>query len=223
MENQNSWDLHWANESNRAYWVEPDKTVVEMVGKLDRSIIRNVLDLGCGTGRHTLFLAQAGFEVSAVDSSPEALSILGKQINEKGIRVNVLQGDYFDDLFAGDSFDFVLAYNVIYHGSRDSFRNTIRLIRRWLKPGGWFFFTCPTRQDDKFGNGEQVAPNTFKPLNSIHPGDIHYFAGELEIQDILEGFEIVSQYLDAHFWNNHGNKQFNSYRQILARKTGKSL
>jgi hypothetical protein len=67
------------------------------------------------------------------------------------------------------------------------------LIHKWLKPAGLFFFTCPTRSDDKFGNGERIAPNVYKPLNSVHPGDIHYFAEEADILDFLTEFRDISK------------------------------
>jgi methylase of polypeptide subunit release factors len=36
---------------------------------------KKILDLGCGTGRHSLFLAEQGFEVYATDMSPTAVKI----------------------------------------------------------------------------------------------------------------------------------------------------
>ncbi len=43
---------------------------------------RQVLDLGCGTGRHCLALAQAGFEMTGMDSNPEMLRVAEELIAE---------------------------------------------------------------------------------------------------------------------------------------------
>jgi tellurite methyltransferase len=214
----NTWDSYWEKESNRNYWLEPDAAVVSLVNNLNLAAVEKVLDLGCGLGRHSLYLTKAGFEVTAVDSSAEALSVLAKNASEGGYRINVIRGDYSQDLFVNECFDFVLAYNVLYHGFRDDFQKAISLIHQWLRPAGLLLFTCPTRRDERFGNGEQSAPNTYRPLNSVHPGDIHYFADEADIADFLRGFKDISKTVDEHYWNNNGKIQFNSYWQVFARK-----
>lgn len=212
------WDSYWERETNHDYWLQPDKAVIELVDHFDRIRMRDALDLGCGVGRHTLPLVDAGFNVTAVDSSSRAISILQNRAREKGLIVNAVQGDYSDDLFPEESFDFILAFNVLYHGYRKDFQNAVCLIHKWLRPDGLFFFTCPTRRDDKFGSGGELAPNTFRPLNSIHPGDIHYFADEGDIKNFLSGFNEISRKVNEHYWDNDGVRQFSSYWQVVARK-----
>ena len=211
-----NWNVYWGNEANRSYWLKPDKAVVDLLKKVDRSRIKSVLDLGCGIGRHALLFAKAGFAVTAVDSSNEALSVLRSQVNKEGIRMKIIEGNYSQDIFPQESFDFIISYNVLYHGYRTDFQEAVRLIHRWLKPGGLFFLTCPTRRDDKYGSGDQVAPNTYRPLNSVHPGDIHYFSDEADILDLLREFKQISKDVYEHYWDNNGIRQFSSYWQILA-------
>ncbi len=214
----NNWNAYWQIESNRSYWLKPDNVVIELIEKLDKSIVRDVLDLGCGIGRHTLFLAECGFNVTALDSSSEAIGILKQQSVEKELNITIISGDYSNDLFQEESFDLVLSYNVLYHADRNRFKDAISLIHKWLKPGGLLFFTCPTRRDGKYGNGAQVSPDAFKPLNSIHPGDIHYFSDEADIEDFLCRYSEISKTVYEHYWDNKGINQFSSYWQILARK-----
>ena len=218
MPAESNWDSHWVEESKRSFWHEPDRAVINLKNSLDKSEIRDVLDLGCGIGRHALLFAESGFNVTAVDYSQKALNILKQKAIEKNLHIKTIEDSYSEDLFPEESFDLILAYNVIYHGNRDAFKDAIRLVYKWLRPGGLFFFTCPTRRDDKYGNGEEVAPNTYRPLNSIHPGDIHYFTGEEDIADFLNDFNSFSQNVYEHYWDNKGNKQFSSHWQILANK-----
>jgi tellurite methyltransferase len=218
MKMGNSWDLYWTSDTNRTYWFEPDNDVVDLVGKLDKSKIMDVLDLGCGIGRHSLYLAGQGFSVTALDYSSIALTVLRQQMIERRVRIEIVKGDYLHNMFSAGSFDFALAYNVIYHGGKDDFRVAIGLISEWLRPGGLFFFTCPTRKDAKYGNGEMIASNTFRPLNSIHPGDVHYFADETDFTDFLHGFHTVSTNIYEHYWDNNGVTQLSSYWRVLAVK-----
>jgi SAM-dependent methyltransferase len=214
-----NWNDYWKNESNRDYWTQPDKAVVSLLEKTDKTKITKVLDLGCGIGRHALLFAKAGFSVTALDSSAEALAVLKQKTQEGGVRLKITQGDYAQpNLFPRNYFDLVISFNVIYHGYRKNFEAAVYQALNWLKPGGQFFFTCPTRRDGKFGSGEKVAPNTFKSLNSIHPGDIHYFSDEADIRDLTRDFTRVTKSMKEHHWDNNGVKQFSSYWEVLAGK-----
>jgi tellurite methyltransferase len=213
-----SWDSYWGGDSNLDYWLEPDQAVIGLTKQLDRSRVKDVLDMGCGVGRHTLWFARAGFGVAAADISDSALAVLRKRVGEDK-RVRVVKGAYSEDLFPADSFDLTLAWNVLYHGRREDIKKATGLIHKWLRPNGLLFFTCPTRRDAKYGSGEEVAPNTFRSLNSVHPGDVHYFADEGDIRDFLVGFNLISEETDEHYWDNKGSRQFSSYWLIQARKS----
>lgn len=63
-----------------------------------------VLDIGCGAGRHSLYLQQKGFEVTGIDNSPGAIEVC----KLRGLK-NALVSSLADvDRFAPDSFDTIL-------------------------------------------------------------------------------------------------------------------
>lgn len=215
---RSNWDSHWGEESLRRYWQEPAGEIIRLRDSLDRQTIRDVLDLGCGIGRHAILFAESGFTVTAVDDSQNALDILREKASERQVTITCIKGSYTEDIISDNSFDFVIAYNVLYHGYKEDFDRSIQIVYRYLRPGGVFFFTCPTRQDDKYGNGEKVAENTYKSLNSVHPGDIHYFADEDDIAYFLREFPGYAVDREEHNWNNEGTRQFSSSWHILANK-----
>lgn len=218
MKEVSDWDSHWKDESQNSYWQKPSATVVLLLEMLDRNIQPDVLDLGCGIGRHSLLFAGAGFNVTAVDYAPDALDVLRQEAAERNLPVTVIEAEYTEDIFPGSSFDAVIAYNVLYHGRRESMKKAIQLAHKYLKPGGVFFFTCPARRDAKFGNGEEVAENTWKSMNGVIPGDTHYFADEADLADLLREFTRYSADIDEHWWDNNGIEQFSSYWQVTAVK-----
>ena len=59
---------------------EPTWGVQRFAAFLKGKGLRRVLDLGCGAGRHVLFLAREGFEVHGLDSSREALRITQERL-----------------------------------------------------------------------------------------------------------------------------------------------
>ena len=52
------------------------------------------LELGCGTGTNTVWLAQHGFDCTGVDLSPRAIARARQRADEAGVQVNFLEADY---------------------------------------------------------------------------------------------------------------------------------
>src|SRR5215204_5545757 len=102
-----------------------------------------VLELGCGTGRLTLPLAQAGHEVMGIDLSPAMLASarakLAAQPQAVRDRVTLLEGDVRRlELAIEPSFDLVAApFRVLQHfAAIDDQLDVLAGARRCLRPGG---------------------------------------------------------------------------------------
>jgi malonyl-CoA O-methyltransferase len=92
----------------------------------------NVLDLGCGTGRHALWLAAAGAKVTAIDFSEGMLAEARRKPGAESIRF--FCHDVHEPLPFGAEFDVVVSGLVLEH-IRD-LGPFFGGIRRVLKPGG---------------------------------------------------------------------------------------
>lgn len=94
-----------------------------------------VLEIGCGTGRHTLRLAQAGNRVTGIDLSPGMLAQARTKLT--GYPVTLIQGDIMAGIdIPGGPFDAALTALVIEHlGDLTGF---FTQIHGQLKPGGEF-------------------------------------------------------------------------------------
>src|ERR671924_1433798 len=55
------WDKRWQIPEQRTRWLEPDPLVRSLVPLLRARGFARVLDLGCGIGRHAIYLASEGF------------------------------------------------------------------------------------------------------------------------------------------------------------------
>lgn len=214
----NIWDAYWGNEDHHDWWKQPVREVLEFIKTQSPAQRPDVLDLGCGIGRHAIAFAKAGFCVTATDASETAIAQLNEWANELALSIRTKTCDVLDDSFPAGTFDIVLSNNVIYHGYRYQFAQAIEHVWRLLKSTGLFCFTCPTRQDEKYGHGEQVAAHTFLCTKSITPGDIHYFADEADLDELLAGFKALSRKKEEGYWNNEGVQQFYSNWQILVKK-----
>lgn len=106
------------------------------------------LDLACGAGRHAIYLAENGWQVTAVDSSSVGIELLRKRERERDLsidaRVEDLEKDEFD--WPPDAYDLICD---LYYLQVDLFPK----IRRSLKPGGLLVAAIHLAEHDPSSEG----------------------------------------------------------------------
>jgi 2-polyprenyl-3-methyl-5-hydroxy-6-metoxy-1,4-benzoquinol methylase len=155
------WDRRWRDDAGRSDWLKPEVDVAAAIEMLRAREARDALDLGCGVGRHALALAEAGFAVAALDGSDSGIAYLQASAARHGLTVDAQSGLMTELPFDDGSFDFVLAWNVIYHGDPAIVDRCVAEIWRVLRPGGLYQGTMLSKRNGNFGVGREVAPDTF--------------------------------------------------------------
>jgi len=183
----------WNNIFRRGVFTDekPDPDVVKLVQLMRRKNFRRILDLGCGAGRHLVFLGDKGFEVYGIDISEVALKIAKKRLTDKGISCELKRGStkYID--YPNEFFDAVLCINVIYHNTLDDIKKSISEIYRVLKRGGWLFITFISKRTWKYGIGKKIGKDTFIQDEFPEKGVVHYYSDEKDVKEFLKMFKII--------------------------------
>jgi tellurite methyltransferase len=213
------WEDYWRGGEDHSWWKRPAPEVEEFIASQSPSERRDVLDLGCGLGRHAIAFALAGFSVTASDISAGAISHVSGWAKDLSLDIRLVVCDALSDLLPENGFDIVLSYNVLYHGYRHDLFAAIDHVRKLVRRGGLFYFTCPSRDDGKYGFGREVAPHTFMCDKSVVSGDIHYFADEVDLDKMLPGFHQIRRDKREGYWDNKGARQFFSTWHMLLEKT----
>jgi cyclopropane fatty-acyl-phospholipid synthase-like methyltransferase len=65
------------------------------------------LEIGCGTGTNSIWLAQQGFEVTGMDISPNAIAKARAKVAEAGVNCNLFAGDFLADQVPGAPYGFI--------------------------------------------------------------------------------------------------------------------
>lgn len=169
----------------------PLPIVVEYTEDLLNTGARMVLDLGCGPGRHSLYMASKGLEVVGLDVSETALSYLAGQMAKASTdKIVIVKHEMSSLPFLEGYFDAVVSTNVIHHGTIREIEKTISEIFRVLKSRGSALVTMASTGDYKFGNGTRLEENTFVCAEGDERGLTHHFFTRNELESCLKGFQI---------------------------------
>ncbi len=186
------WELAW----REGRWQELSPAlpiVVDYAEYLVKTHTRKVLDLGCGLGRHLLYLASKGFEVVGLDVSETALTVCADRVSKAGVTNVVLVRHEMSKLpFISDYFDSVLSTNVIHHGPVEEVKATIDEIYRILKSHGSSLITVASDSDYRNHTGKRLEENTYVFTEGDEVGITHHFFDREELAESFRKFEIIS-------------------------------
>lgn len=100
------WDQRYRDHP----WpTDPDESLVELVAPLASG---SALDLGCGTGRNSLWLARQGWRVTGVDGSLVGLEKAHELALESGVELTLVVDDLINYRPEPLSFDLVVMANI---------------------------------------------------------------------------------------------------------------
>jgi SAM-dependent methyltransferase len=156
-----------------------------------RAGAQDVLELGAGQGRDTLFLAERGFNVHALDYATSGLATIRAKAAAAVLdeRVQATLFDVRQPLpFANHSFDACFSHMLYCMAFTELELSTLNAeVKRVLRPGGINVFTARTTSDPDFGKGEHRGEHLYELGGFV----VHFFDRDL-IKRLADGFEIVA-------------------------------
>lgn len=153
-----------------------------------KSIQGTLLDIGCGSGKNSIFFAKQGFSVKGTDFSNSALKLAKKNAKERNSAVKFKLADVIEDDFK-EQFDVVLDCGCLHHIRKKYWRKYLKNILVSIKQGGYFYL---------HGFGDNSHKLGFAPKNRnwhIKKGHYTHFFSDKEIKELFyPHFKIIKKY-----------------------------
>jgi SAM-dependent methyltransferase len=178
-------DIIWRHFQNRHPEVFARATartdyLIKEVSRKMRMTVPRVLNIGAGNGYLEQRAMGLGWEISSLDPDPGPVN----RLLEKGI--TAYQG-YMEKMpFANDSFDVVVASEVLEHLNDRQLQDGLGEVMRVLRKGGWFIGTVPHNED--LALNEVVCP---------HCGEVFHRWGHQRSFDLMTLQKALSPYFNA--------------------------
>jgi ubiquinone/menaquinone biosynthesis C-methylase UbiE len=221
MVDSKAWN--WKEETS-LIWLKPSEESYFIANHWIEKGYKNILDFGCGLGRHSIFFAKQGFNVSAFDLSQEGINHLEKWSKNEKLVIDLTVADMHNLPYKDNSFDCIFAYHVISHTDTKGMHKILSEISRILKPNGEIYLTLCSKETWSFKDAgfPIVDENTIiKTDEGPEKGIPHFY---VTLQDILKLFsnfriERIRHTDDCYF---AGKEQNSKHYFILAKHTAKA-
>lgn len=176
----------------------PHEDMPKIVSIFKKYGVKRILDLGCGSGRHTIYLSSQGFDVWGIDISEEACKITKSQLPSTDTKI--VCGSIYKRLpYEDNFFDAVISIQTLHHANIGDIQKAIREIERVLKPRGLVFVTVRKRiQKRKRLPFQELEPRVYIPIEGKEKGLIHYLFNKKLLRKEFRDFKIHDIWVDSH-------------------------
>ena len=185
---------YWENNflsKPEMFGLEPSKAAINTLKTFKEENIKNVVELGAGLGRDTLFFAKNSINVEALDYSPAAIKIINKKAEENKLSSSISTKIFdvrkklpFEDNSIEACFSHMLYCMAL---STSDLKNLNNEVLRILKPDGINIYTVRHIGDDDYKNGIHIGENLYE-----NDGFIVHFFSEEKVKKISDGFDIIN-------------------------------
>ena len=110
-------------------WKTPHEKFGPLAAAMQERGMQRVLDLGCGGGRHLVFLVGQGFEMYGTDIDPHGLARARNWLEQEGLSAHLAVADMDDLPSPSGFFDAVVSTYVIHHNVVEGIVRTVAGVR----------------------------------------------------------------------------------------------
>ena len=183
------WEKNFLNKPEM-FGLEPSLAAAKALETFKEKNIKNIIELGAGLGRDTIFFAENSLKVNVLDYSPSAVKIINDK-SKKNNLLNFISAKVFDIRkklpFKDGSIDGCFSHMLYCMAlSMSELENLNKEIHRILKPGGINIYTVRHTEDGDYKNGTHIGEDLYE-----NDGFIVHFFSEEKVKKLSKGFRIL--------------------------------
>ena len=184
------WETNYTNKP-KMFGLTPSFAAEKALKVFKKKNISNIVELGAGLGRDTVFFAKNNIKVEALDYSPTAIRTIQEKIKDNNL-FDLISAKYFDlrnklpfkDNSINGIFSHMLYCMALTNSEVKKLNNEIL---RVLKPGGINIYTVRNLNDGDYKKGIHMGEEMYE-----NDGFIINFFSEKKVKSLLKGFENLS-------------------------------
>ena len=182
------------------FGLEPSIAAKKALKIFKEKKFKNILELGAGLGRDSIFFAENFLNIKALDYSQVGLDVINKKVKFKNLsdRIKTTVHDVRKKLpFEDNSLDGCYSHMLYCMAlTEDELHNLNEEIRRVLKPNGINIFTVRNFKDGDFKKGIHRGEDLYENDKYI----VHFFSKE-KLNSFLKGFKnlVLDEFEEGSF------------------------
>ncbi len=184
------WEKNFSNKPEM-FGLEPSISAKKALNFFKEKKINNIIELGAGLGRDSIFFAKNNLKIQALDYSSSGIEIINHKIKRDNLS-NYISTKLFDVReklpFKDNSID--ACYSHMLYCMALTIADLQKLnneIHRILKPNGLNIYTVRHTNDGDYKNGKHIGEDLYENDGFI----VHYFSEE-KVNSLLNGFKNIT-------------------------------
>jgi len=186
----NYWEANFSKKP-LMFGLTPSVAALSALKKFEEDNINEIVELGAGLGRDTVFFAKNKIKVEALDYSSTAIKIIEKNAKDNNLSklVSTKHFDVRDKLpYKDNSINGIFSHMLYCMAlSNSDIKKLNNEILRVLKPGGINIYSARNTNDGDYKKGIHRGEDMYE-----NDGFIINFFSEKKISSLLKGFDNLS-------------------------------
>ena len=184
------WEKNFSNKPEM-FGLEPSIPAKKALNFFKEKKINNIIELGAGLGRDSIFFAKNNIKIQALDYSSSGIKIINHKIKKDNLS-NYISTKLFDVReklpFKDNSIDACYSHMLYCMAlTTADLQKLNNEIHRILKPNGLNIYTVRHTNDGDYKNGKHIGEDLYENDGFI----VHYFSEE-KVNSLLNGFKNIA-------------------------------
>ena len=158
---------------------------------IKKNSISNILELGCGQGRDSLFFTNLGCKVVGTDISENAINFVKKIKNEQNLEnLELFLHDTLNPfVFKNSNFELIYSNLALQFFDLSQLSQIFSNIKKIMKPKSFFLFSTKKSGDKYFQFGNKISETAFE-----YNGITRFFFSRTQLENILKNYFTILSY-----------------------------